>query len=85
MGFFLQGLAPPDLRYSSRSLASHAIPRPHRNRSCKRDRRDFRGLSKIGEGNGEPALRLDRTESTNLALLGVCPSKAFSSIALRPP
>ena len=53
-----------------------------------RDRREFRGFSEIGEGNdasvilpaGKPTCRAD---SSNLAFLGVRPSRAFSSIALQ--
>jgi len=84
MGFSLQGLTPPDPRFPSRGLASLVVPRPRTNAEPARLQRFFRNQE--GERRFKtPAIRKTgyRADSSNLAFLGVRPSRAFSSIALK--
>jgi len=77
MGFTLQGLAPPGQRYPSRGLASRVVS-PRQQADGPRLQR----FTLTGKGPGVPTAR--RRRWPNLALLGFCPSKAFSSTTLGP-
>jgi len=91
LGFSLQGLAPPGPRCPSRGLASPAVPRPHPQAEPARLQRIVQtpaalpaGAMNPGRGPTRQHLWKTKTWPPNLALLGVRPSRAFSSVALRP-